>query len=711
MTRRPNPDPPRTHWVLLSVLMAMLLVAMLISGVAGGQVGEGARSPASRNSGGWVPEAIRRGGPVIDANHPRQAGLSVPDRHVVLTFDDGPTAYTADILDVLAAEGVPATFFVVGTQAAEHPDLMRRMYAEGHEVGVHTFTHANLANVSALRQRIELDQTQLAIAAATGRMTSLLRPPYSSEISALLPSDWRVLGRAEGYWVIYTDLDTRDWERRGADAIARAGLPRGNRGAIVTMHDGGGDRTQTVAALRMMINELRQRGYTFDTVSSAVGLSSPWHAASPVQRLQGHLVSGIVRLSTLWVVLLKIAFVLLAALAVARTVLLVLVARRHERDRSPARPGFAGPWPAVSVVIPAYNEELGIAATVQSLAACDYPELEIVVVDDGSTDATSAVVAGMSIPGLRLLRQANAGKPAALNAGIRAARHEVLVLVDADTVFEPDAMKALVRPLAEARRSLVGAVSGNTKVGNRRGLLGRWQHIEYVIGFNLDRRMFDVLQCMPTVPGAIGAFRREALTSVGGVSEDTLAEDTDLTMAICRAGWRVLYVPEARAWTEAPATLGQLWRQRYRWCYGTMQAMWKHRGAIRQSGAAGMLGRRGLPYLFVFQVLLPLLAPVIDIATVYAVLFAQTPELVLVWLAFLALQLLAAGYAFRLDRERLGPLWSLPLQQLVYRQLMYLVVIQSVASALYGLRLRWQAMRRTGEMDAVPLSVGVGPQP
>jgi cellulose synthase/poly-beta-1,6-N-acetylglucosamine synthase-like glycosyltransferase len=214
-----------------------------------------------------------------------------------------------------------------------------------------------------------------------------------------------------------------------------------------------------------------------------------------------------------------------------------------------------------------------------------------------------------------------------------------------------------------------------------------------------------VLQCMPTVPGAIGAFRREALAAVGGVSEDTLAEDTDLTMAICRAGWRVLYVAEARAWTEAPATLGQLWRQRYRWCYGTMQAMWKHRGAIRQSGAAGMLGRRGLPYLFVFQVLLPLVAPVIDIATAYAILFARTPELVLVWLGFLAMQLLAAGYAFRLDRERLRPLWSLPLQQLVYRQLMYLVVIQSVASALYGLRLRWQAMRRTGEMDAVPVAV------
>jgi cellulose synthase/poly-beta-1,6-N-acetylglucosamine synthase-like glycosyltransferase len=174
-------------------------------------------------------------------------------------------------------------------------------------------------------------------------------------------------------------------------------------------------------------------------------------------------------------------------------------------------------------------------------------------------------------------------------------------------------------------------------------------------------------------------------------------------MAICRAGWRVIYVPEARAWTEAPATLRQLWRQRYRWSYGTMQAMWKHRGAVRESGAAGMLGRRGLPYLLAFHVLLPLLAPVIDIATLYAVVVTRSPTLLYVWLGFLLLQLLAAGYAFRLDGERLRPLWSLPLQQIVYRQLMYLVVFQSVATAFYGLRLRWQGVQRTGEMDAAPI--------
>jgi len=228
-----------------------------------------------------------------------------------------------------------------------------------------------------------------------------------------------------------------------------------------------------------------------------------------------------------------------------------------------------------------------------------------------------------------------------------------------------------------------------------------------VIGFNLDRRMFDVLECMPTVPGAIGAFRRAALVDAGGLSDDTLAEDTDLTMAVSRAGWRVVYTPDARAWTEAPATLSQLWKQRYRWCYGTLQAMWKHRRSMRESGASGKLGRRGLPYLVAFQVLLPLLAPAIDIATLYALVFAWSPEILVVGLGFLAIQLLTAAYAFRLDGESIRPLWALPLQQFVYRQLMYLVVVQSVSSALYGLRLRWQTIRRTGDMEAVPVEAGV----
>ena len=648
---------------------------------------------------GQVPQALLDGGPIVDPAHPATAGAQIPDRHVVLTFDDGPSVWTEEILDILAARGVKATFFLIGARAADRPDLVKRMYAEGHDVGVHTFTHANLANVSTWRFQMELDQTQLAIAGAIGQTTNLLRLPYSSRPAAIVPSDWHAMQNAQNYRVVYADLDTNDWAKPGVSAIIQAGLPKGKQGAVVMLHDGGGDRSQTVAALNELITELQQRGYTFDTVGSAVK-APPWHPATTLQRLQGRMLDAAVRVANLVVWIIKLALAILAGLAVLRTVLQVLLAKRHSRQPVPVSRARRARLPDVSVIVPAYNEQRGIAACVRSLAATDYPNLDIIVVDDGSTDDTAAIVAGLALPNVRLLRQPNAGKPAALNNGIRRAQHDIFVLVDGDTVFEPDALRALVAPFAQEE---VGAVAGNTKVGNRRGMLGRWQHIEYVMGLNLDRRMFDALQCMPTVPGAIGAFRREALEDVSGVKEDTLAEDTDLTMAIGRAGWRVVYAADACAWTEVPATIGQLWQQRYRWSFGTMQAMWKHRGAIGQSGAAGKLGRRGLPYLLAFQVLFPLFAPVVDLAALYALVVSSAPaSLLYIWLGFLALQLLSAVYAFRLDGERLRPLWSLPLQQVVYRQLLYLVVIQSVASAFYGLRLRWHAMRRTGQLDAVP---------
>jgi cellulose synthase/poly-beta-1,6-N-acetylglucosamine synthase-like glycosyltransferase len=438
------------------------------------------------------------------------------------------------------------------------------------------------------------------------------------------------------------------------------------------------------------------RGYRFETVSHAIGVPSPWVPASTSARLRGGLLLGTVTASRWFVSVLTMLFVVTAALALLRVVLLLVFARRHARQ-----PDVASAYaPPLSVIVPAYNEAAGIEACVRSIVASDYPQFEVVVVDDGSTDDTAARVERLRLPGVRVLRQPNGGKPAALNTGIVAARYDVIVMVDGDTVFEPGSLRAIAAPFVDAG---VGAVSGNAKVGNRRGLIGKWQHIEYVVGFNLDRRMFDVLQCMPTVPGAIGAFRRAALADVGGVSDATLAEDTDLTMGIIRAGWRVVYAADARAWTEAPATLGALWRQRYRWCYGTMQAMWKHRAAVFARGSAGRLGRRGLAYLFVFQVLLPLLAPVVDVAAIAGFATGHGGELAAAWLVFLAVQLLAAGYAFALDGESPRVLWALPLQQVVYRQLMYLVVIQSVASALYGARLRWHKLDRTGRLDDAPV--------
>jgi cellulose synthase/poly-beta-1,6-N-acetylglucosamine synthase-like glycosyltransferase len=223
--------------------------------------------------------------------------------------------------------------------------------------------------------------------------------------------------------------------------------------------------------------------------------------------------------------------------------------------------------------------------------------------------------------------------------------------------------------------------------------------------------MYELLGSMPTVPGAIGAYRRAALLAVGGLSPDTLAEDTDLTMAICRAGWQVAYEESAIAWTEVPGSLRQLWRQRYRWCYGTMQAMWKHRGAVGQRGAAGRLGRRVLPYLLLFNVLLPLLAPVIDVALLYSLLFLDPLQASELWAGFAMLQIVTCGYALRLDHERLRTLWALPLQQVVYRQLLYLVTVHSVITALLGSLQRWQPLRRAGVFAAEPPGMEAASEP
>lgn len=354
----------------------------------------------------------------------------------------------------------------------------------------------------------------------------------------------------------------------------------------------------------------------------------------------------------------------------------------------------------LSLVIPLYNEEENVrpllARVFETLSQLDL-DWEVIVVDDGSTDGTAGIVRALRLPNVRVIEVPNGGKAGALNIGIAAATHEIIIMVDADTVFERDSIRELVQPLADAT---VGAVSGNVKVSNRRGLLGAWQHIEYVIGFNLDRRLYEALGCMPTVPGAIGAYRRRVLREVGGVSRRTLAEDTDLTMAIIRAGWRVVYEPKAIAHTEAPVKLRQLWKQRYRWSYGTMQAMWIHRAALLDSGSSGRFGRIGLPLLTLFGIVLPLLAPLVDVLTIFGVLFLNRGEAGLAWLAMLALQFLTAVIAFRLDGEPLRGVLALPFQQVAYRQLLYLVMVKSVATALTGAQLRWQKLHRLGAAAA-----------
>ena len=660
--------------------------------------------PASGSAAG-VPASVSNGGPVIDARGGNVRTVAPQDRTLALTFDDGPDpVWTPQILDVLKKHKVQATFFMVGSAAVENPDLARRIVDEGHEIGVHTLTHADLGRSPDWRRQLELQGAQQVIMGVTGQAASLLRPPFSSGNTAVNDSTWSSIRAAadEGYLTVLSTKDSQDWKQPGAASIERNLAVSGNRGQVLLMHDSGGDRSQTVTALDSFLSRMDAQGYRVTTVGKAIGVSST-REATPVEQASGTAFVWGIRLSDWLVTAISWALVASGVVTFIRAVLVMGAAVRHRRQArgkqaASRAPGGTAITEPVTVIVPAYNEAAGIEAAVRSIAASTHP-VEIIVVDDGSTDGTADIVEALGLPGVTLIRKENGGKPSALNAGLKAAAHDLVVMVDGDTVFERDTVRALIQPFADPR---VGAISGNTKVANRGGILGAWQHIEYVVGFNLDRRLFDVAECMPTVPGAIGGFRRDALLRVGGVSDDTLAEDTDLTMALCRDGWRVVYQDDARAWTEAPATLGALWKQRYRWCYGTLQAMWKHRGAIVQGGQAGKLGRRGLGYLLVLQVLLPLFAPVVDVFALYGLIFLDPVRIALLWLVFLVVQVLMAAYAFRLDKERLGPLWTLPLQQFVYRQLMYLVVIQSVVTALAGVHLRWHRMERYGSLRVPP---------
>jgi cellulose synthase/poly-beta-1,6-N-acetylglucosamine synthase-like glycosyltransferase/peptidoglycan/xylan/chitin deacetylase (PgdA/CDA1 family) len=688
---------PPAHWVLLALLAVMLGLLLVVQGITVRRIGASATPTAQPGAG--APLAGRR--PLLTIEHGQlRSRQPPPGRRVALTFDDGPDpTWTPRIARELRRLDVPATFFLVGSEVVRHPQIVRDLHRQGFELGNHTFTHADVSRVPSWRRSLELQMTQNAIAGAAGVRPLLFRPPYSASAAQATRAQAAVLAdvAAEGYVIALTDFDGRDWEPgRSVAAIVRGAAPPGPDGGIVLLHDAGGNRARTVAALPRIVGRLRARGFRFVSVSQLLGVprSALEVPASEWQRVSGDLLIAALAIARWLTAALTVLLLPIAALMLARSAFVFAMARRHAR-MCRALPVDASCTPFASVIVPAYNESVGIGRAVRSLAASAYPDFEVVVVDDGSTDGTAELVERLGLERVRVIRQANRGKAAALNRGIAAAHGDVIVMVDADTVFERDALRKVIAPLAAPE---VGAVSGNTKVGNRAGMLARWQHIEYVMGFNLDRRLFDVLNCMPTVPGAIGAVRLAALADVGGLSSDTLAEDTDLTIAIGRAGWKVVYAEQARAWTEAPATLSELWRQRYRWSYGTMQAVWKHKAAVWRRGE-GRIGRRGLPYLVLFQILLPALAPLIDLFTLYGVLFLDPLPVIGYWIAFNLVQLALGWYAFRLDHESIRPLWALPLQQFVYRQFMYLVVIQSIISAFRGTRLRWQHLRRTGDVE------------
>jgi len=661
---------------------------------------------------------------VLPTNYVVKRTGAIP-KLVALTFDDGPDPnWTPPILDVLKREKVPATFFVIGENALANPLLLQRMVEEGHELGNHTYTHPNLALASTPITKLELNLTQRLLEAYTGRSTRLFRAPYFGDAEPttadeLLPA---LVAQAQGYTVVGLHADPGDWKRPGAQSIAdqtvasiESATPELSRN-IVLLHDGGGDRAQTVAALPQLIERLRARGYRFVPVSTLAGLNReavmPTIKGADLAAVRADVGIFLLLAGIQW--LFGWMFALAIGIGIARAVIIAGVALLRRRRTTPPE---ASHQPPVSVIIPAFNEARVIEASVHRVLASDYPDLQVIVVDDGSTDGTSAIVEAAfgDEPRVTLLTLTNGGKAAALNRALKLATAEIVIALDADTQFEPSTIDRLARWFADPA---VGAVAGNAKVGNRVNLVTRWQAVEYVTAQNLERRALARFDAITVVPGAVGAWRRAALDSVGGYPVDTLAEDQDLTIAIQRAGWQVTYDTDAVAWTEAPQSFRALAKQRYRWAFGTLQCLWKHRGVIAVGRPRG-LARIGMPQAWLFQILFAAISPFIDLALVVSIVstanrvaqhgWAQTQtdvvKMALYWLIFTTIDIVAGAIAYRLDgREPRYPVLLLVAQRFIYRQLMYWVVLRAISAAIGGWWVGWGKLERTGAVTGAAAS-------
>ncbi|HWR15884.1 MAG TPA: glycosyltransferase [Terriglobales bacterium] len=654
---------------------------------------------------------------------------------IAITFDDGPDPqWTPKILDVLKQKNVKATFFLIGVEAQNFSSIAERVYREGHEIGNHTFTHPDISNISRRYMDVELNLTEMLFASRFGVRSLLFRPPYSIDQEPDTADQVRPLEVTQGKHLITIGdkLDPNDWQdnpRRSAQQIAQYvfnNLPPCNGkvgcGNILLLHDGGGDRSETVKALPLIIDGLRARGYEPVPVSDLIGKTRaevmPPLATSKERwiahvdllgfKLMGMVTGFIVIVFYIGDILMSARLLLVGSLAIFDRV------RGSRSDRKP-KPEFT---PPVAVLIPAFNEEKVIERTVRAVLMSHYPNFRVIVIDDGSKDRTyevakTAFAKEITAGKVLVLTKPNAGKAEALNHALTFVTEEIFVGIDADTVIAREAIARLVPHFLDTR---IAAVAGNAKVGNRVNLWTRWQALEYITSQNFERRALNALGAVSVVPGAIGAWRTAVVKQAGGYHTDTVAEDGDLTMALLESGYRVVYEDRAIAWTEAPSNANGLMRQRFRWSFGILQAVYKHRSAFARRGVLGWVA---IPNIVIFQILLPIVSPFIDLMFVVGLINyglnkyfhpltanpADLQKLVLFFATFMVIDFIASTIAFLLERREpnakengwlLAHVW---LQRFAYRQLFSLVLIKTLKRAMEGGAFAWDKLERTASMS------------
>src|SRR5450631_41305 len=670
----------------------------------------------------------------------RVARYGFSKNQIAMTFDDGPDPeWTPKILDILKHKQVPATFFLIGIQAEKFGGLTQRVYREGHEIGNHTFTHPDISSIGTGYMKVELNLTERLFASRLGIRTMLFRPPYSVDAEPDTEDQVRPLELTQnmGYITIGNKIDPKDWSDVPAltpQQIAAGVLdhlppcqPIDQKcGNIILLHDGGGNRERTVQALPLIIDGARARGFEFVPVYKLMGKTKadvmPPLPANEYWSARLNWI-GFWFFSAMMAAITAIFFlgdILMTGRLISVGVLAIYDRLRSHVYGTPER--IAAYRPRVTVLIPAYNEEMVIERTIQGALDSDYPNLRVIVIDDGSKDRTLEIAhrafsAEEADGRVLILTKPNGGKAEALNFGLKhIGDAELFVGIDADTIIAPD---AIIRMVPHFLNPKVAAVAGNAKVGNRVNLWTRWQALEYITSQNFERRALNTMGAVSVVPGAIGAWRIAAVREAGGYHVDTVAEDADLTMALLRNGHRVEYEDMALAFTEAPTTANALMRQRFRWSFGILQAIWKHSGVFARKGALGFVA---LPNILIFQILLPLVSPFIDLMFVVGVIWyfvqkyfhpesndpASFQRLLIFFGAFLVIDFIASSIAFALERRQpearedawlLSQVW---LQRFAYRQVFSLVLFRTLKRAIQGRPFAWDKLDRTAAVNYVP---------
>jgi cellulose synthase/poly-beta-1,6-N-acetylglucosamine synthase-like glycosyltransferase/peptidoglycan/xylan/chitin deacetylase (PgdA/CDA1 family)/spore germination protein YaaH len=652
---------------------------------------------------------------------------------VALSFDDSPDAeWTPKILDILKQKNVKGTFMAIGAEAVQHVGLMQRIVREGNEIGSHTWTHPDISEISNRQLDLEVNMTERLFESKLGVQPLYFRPPYDIDEEPDTDDEAAPAYRIQqkGYIIVGNKIDTDDWNehpRKTTSEIIQSVLAQLQtmkikpqfRGSIILMHDGGGNRQVTVDALGPLIDTLRARGYQIVPVSALMGKTTA-EVMPPLtfwQRMRA--IPDSIAFSALDMVgaFIVMVFFIGDILMSARLILVGLLAI-IDRLRGPYREASPGFNPRVAVLIPAFNEETVIVRTIRSVLNSDYKNLHVIVIDDGSTDRTAEVARDaykeeIKAGHLQVFTKANAGKAAALNYALEKIEEEIYVGIDADTVIATDAVSKLVPHFEDVR---IGAMAGNAKVGNRVNLWTSWQALEYVTSQNFERRALDLMHVVTVVPGAIGAWRTAPVKAAGGYPLNTVAEDADLTMNLLEQGYRVDYEDRSLAFTEAPINASGLMRQRFRWSFGTLQAIWKHRAAFVRNKAMGLFA---LPNILIFQMFLPLVSPFIDLLFAWGIVNylvdrhyhpeAASPasflKLVTYFLGFLVIDFITSSIAFSLERRHpanKGDGWLLFhiwIQRFAYRQLFSLVLAKTLKRAIDGKPFNWDKIQRTAKMS------------